>query len=98
MFLAEVKNSNIRVPPKKTDPKSNCDEKSNIEQYFKKMAEIVGKLPPRTQEDIKMEICKIVNEAEILHGQKALEYNELPGAVPQVLLVPYYVFDKSNTN
>lgn len=77
------------------------DTKSSIELFFASMAQTVKKLPPKAQADIKMNICKIVTEAEVRYaGQGAARIGQqfvMPcGAIPKLVLIPCSKLDNQN--
>ncbi|XP_011500711.1 PREDICTED: uncharacterized protein LOC105364483 [Ceratosolen solmsi marchali] len=89
---------NIKKITKATTEKNNYDHKSSIDHFFNKMAQVVKKLPPKAQADIKMDICKIVSEAEIHHSRQnpsetIQKYTSMPGMIPKLVLVPCQMLD-----
>ena len=77
--------------------------KSSIEIFFDSMAQTVKRLPPKAQADIKMNICKIVTEAELQYSgrntpQSTQQFIAPPGMIPKLVLIPCNMIDKhSNT-
>jgi len=87
------------------DSDTNFDEvylapetKTSIELFFDSMAQTVKKLPPKAQADIKMNICKIVTEAEIQYSsqntlQSTRQFIAPPGMIPKLVLIPCNMID-----
>lgn len=78
---------------------NNCDQaylsdnKSSIELFFASMAQTVKKFPAKMQADIKMNICKIVTEAEMRYSaqittQTTQQFITPPGMIPKLVLIP----------
>ena len=83
---------------KKNIKKINYNYKLENDVFFKNIAEIVKKLPLKAQADIKMDICKIVREAEIQHKKEVSKNNlqahsKMPGMIPKLMLVPCHIID-----
>ncbi|XP_015173654.1 PREDICTED: uncharacterized protein LOC107064957 isoform X3 [Polistes dominula] len=75
--------------------------KSSIELFFDSMAQTVKRLPPKAQADIKMNICKIVTEAEVrFSGQNTAQSTQQfitpPGMIPKLVLIPCDMIDHQN--
>ncbi|XP_046748784.1 uncharacterized protein LOC124412710 [Diprion similis] len=75
--------------------------KSSIELFFDSMAETVKKLPAKAQADIKMEICKLVTEAEVKYSgqtstQNTQQFIAPPGMIPKLVLIPCSMIDNAN--
>ncbi|XP_015605714.1 uncharacterized protein LOC107272755 [Cephus cinctus] len=75
--------------------------KSSIELFFNSMAQTVKKLPAKVQADIKMEICKIVTEAEVRYStrnmpQSTQQFIAPPGMIPKLVLIPCSMIDGQN--
>jgi len=78
------------------------ESKSSIELFFDSMAQTVKKLPPKAQADIKMNICKIVTEAEIRYSgqnvpQSTQQFIAPPGMIPKLVLIPCDMIDNQNS-
>ena len=63
------------------------------------MAQTVKRLPPKAQADIKMNICKIVTEAELQYSgrntpQTTQQFIAPPGMIPKLVLIPCNMIDK----
>lgn len=68
--------------------------KSSIELFFDSMAQTVKRLPPKAQADIKMNICKIVTEAEVRYsGGNTQQFIAPPGMIPKLVLIPCNMID-----
>lgn len=72
--------------------------KSSIELFFDSMAQTVKRLPPKAQADIKMNICKIVTEAELRYSgrnlpQSTQQFIAPPGMIPKLVLIPCNMID-----
>ncbi|XP_031838077.1 uncharacterized protein LOC116429349 [Nomia melanderi] len=88
------------------DTQSNYDQvylapegKSSIELFFDSMAQTVKRLPPKAQADIKMNICKIVTEAELRYSgrntpQSTQQFIAPPGMIPKLVLIPCNMIDR----
>ncbi|NP_001135905.1 uncharacterized protein LOC100216457 isoform X1 [Nasonia vitripennis] len=94
-----------KIQPVKRIPKlhsqNSFDHKGSIDQFFNSIAQTVKKLPPKAQADIKMDICKIVSEAELNHlrqnhVQNLQKYTKMPGMIPKLVLVPCQLLDNEN--
>lgn len=77
------------------------ESKSSIELFFDSMAQTVKKLPPKAQADIKMNICKIVTEAEVRYSgqnmpQSTQQFITPPGMIPKLVLIPCNMIDNQN--
>lgn len=77
------------------------ESKSSIELFFDSMAQTVKKLPPKAQADIKMNICKIVTEAEVRYSaqnvpQSTRQFITPPGMIPKLVLIPCDMIDNQN--
>lgn len=77
------------------------ENKSSIELFFASMAQTVKKLPPKSQADIKMNICKIVTEAEMRHSrqvkvQTTQQFIAPPGMIPKLVLIPCNKLDNQS--
>ncbi|XP_076545064.1 uncharacterized protein LOC143305237 [Osmia lignaria lignaria] len=75
--------------------------KSSIELFFDSMAQTVKRLPPKAQADIKMDICKIVTEAELRYSgrstpQSTQQFIAPPGMIPKLVLIPCSMIDGQN--
>ncbi|XP_032670917.1 FAD-dependent oxidoreductase domain-containing protein 1-like [Odontomachus brunneus] len=69
------------------------ENKSSIELFFASMAQTVKKFPAKMQADIKMNICKIVTEAEMRYSaqittQTTQQFITPPGMIPKLVLIP----------
>jgi hypothetical protein len=89
---------NVKKITKMPSEKNSFDHKSSIDDFFNKMAQVVKKLPPKAQADVKMDICKIVSEAEIHHSRQnptetIQKYSSMPGMIPKLVLVPCQMLD-----
>ena len=65
------------------------------------MAQTVKRLPPKAQADIKMNICKIVTEAELKYSgrnvpQSTQQFIAPPGMIPKLVLIPCNMIDGQN--
>lgn len=90
------------------DAQNNYDQvylapegKSSIEIFFDSMAQTVKRLPPKAQADIKMNICKIVTEAELRYSgrntpQSTQQFITPPGMIPKLVLIPCNMIDRQN--
>ena len=90
------------------DTQNNYDQvylapegKSSIELFFDSMAQTVKRLPPKAQADIKMNICKIVTEAELKYSgrnipQSTQQFIAPPGMIPKLVLIPCNMIDGQN--
>lgn len=72
--------------------------KSSIELFFDSMAQTVKRLPAKAQADIKMNICKIVTEAEVRYSgrstpQSTQQFIAPPGMIPKLVLIPCNMID-----
>lgn len=71
--------------------------KSSLELFFESMAQSVKRLPRKVQADIKMEICKIVTEAELKYSGRNVRSTQQfiapPGMIPKLVLVPCNMID-----
>ncbi|XP_076377956.1 uncharacterized protein LOC117226944 [Megalopta genalis] len=88
------------------DTRNNYDQvylapegKSSIELFFDSMAQTVKRLPPKAQADIKMNICKIVTEAELRYSgrstpQSTQQFIAPPGMIPKLVLIPCNMIDR----
>ncbi|XP_058810897.1 uncharacterized protein LOC131675777 [Phymastichus coffea] len=79
---------------------SSFDYKGSTDEFFSYVAQTVKKLPPKAQADIKMDICKLISEAEIRHSEHKLLQNTqrhtgVPGMIPKMLLVPCKLIDSN---
>lgn len=88
-----------RIP--KFQSQNSFDHKGSIDQFFNSIAQTVKKLSPKAQADIKMDVCKIVSEAEINHlrqnsAQNSQKYTKMPGMIPKLVLVPCQMLDNEN--
>lgn len=78
------------------------ENKSSIELFFESMAQTVKKLPRKAQADIKLNICKIVTEAEVEYvSSSGTEQNtqsifKSPAALPKLVLIPCNMLDKKD--
>ncbi|KAG7187895.1 hypothetical protein KM043_013864 [Ampulex compressa] len=77
--------------------------KSGIELFFDSMAQTVKRLPPKAQADIKMDICRIVTEAEVRYfgrstPQSTQQFIAPPGMIPKLVLIPCNMIDNQNKN
>lgn len=77
--------------------------KTSLELFFDSMAQTVKKLPSKAQADIKMNICKIVTEAEIRYSNQIGSQNTQQlasprGAIPKLVLIPCNMIDNENKN
>ena len=75
------------------------ESKSSLELFFDSMAQTVKKLPTKVQADIKMNICRIVTEAEVRFSNRLLENKDedsVPqsGLIPKLVLIPCSMIDK----
>lgn len=75
--------------------------KSGIELFFDSMAQTVKRLPAKAQADIKMEICKLVTEAEVKYSGQTVAQNTQqfiapPGMIPKLVLIPCSMIDNAN--
>ncbi|XP_076170336.1 uncharacterized protein LOC143148187 [Ptiloglossa arizonensis] len=75
--------------------------KSSIELFFDSMAQTVKRLPSKAQADIKMNICKIVTEAELRYSghntpQSTQQFIAPPGMIPKLVLIPCNMIDAQN--
>lgn len=80
------------------------ENKSSIELFFESMAQTVKKLPPKAQADIKLNICKIVTEAEVEYvnsGQNAAQNTQKllksSAVLPKMVLIPCNMLDKKDS-
>lgn len=78
------------------------ESKSSIELFFASMAQTVKKLPPKAQADIKMNICKIVTEAEMRYSrqvtaQTTQQFITPPGMIPKLVLIPCNKLDNQSS-
>ncbi|KYM99823.1 hypothetical protein ALC62_09441 [Cyphomyrmex costatus] len=76
-------------------------ESKGIELFFDSMAQAVKKLPSKAQADIKLNICKLVTEAEIKYCgpttvQSAQQFLTPPGMIPKLILIPCNMLDDPN--
>lgn len=95
---ANAKNNDIDYEQLYLAPES----KSSIELFFASMAQAVKKLPPKAQADIKMNICKIVTEAEVRYSgqstaQTTQQFIAPPGMIPKLVLIPCNKIDNQNS-
>lgn len=75
--------------------------KTGIELFFDSMAQTVKRLPAKAQADIKMEICKLVTEAEVKYSKQTATQNTQqfiapPGMIPKLVLIPCSMIDNAN--
>nr|XP_050867432.1 uncharacterized protein LOC127071799 isoform X1 [Vespula vulgaris]XP_050867433.1 uncharacterized protein LOC127071799 isoform X1 [Vespula vulgaris]XP_050867434.1 uncharacterized protein LOC127071799 isoform X1 [Vespula vulgaris]XP_050867435.1 uncharacterized protein LOC127071799 isoform X1 [Vespula vulgaris] len=74
------------------------ESKSSIELFFDSMAQTVKRLPPKAQADIKMNICKIVTEAEVRFSgqntQRTQRFVAPRGMIPKLVLIPCNMIDQ----
>lgn len=114
LFDATILTTNASIlPMKKVNSTKNSDTdldniyspsetKTSLELFFDSMAQTVKKLPPKAQADIKMNICKIVTEAEIQYsGQKPSQSRQFivpSGTIPKLVLIPCNMIDNENKN
>ena len=102
-------NSPVKNASKADDMQSNNfdqvylapEGKSSIEIFFDSMAQTVKRLPPKAQADIKMNICKIVTEAELQYSgrntpQSTQQFIAPPGMIPKLVLIPCNMIDKQS--
>ncbi|XP_017788513.1 PREDICTED: FAD-dependent oxidoreductase domain-containing protein 1-like [Habropoda laboriosa] len=101
-------NNPIKNSSKVEDTQNNYDQvylapegKSSIELFFDSMAQTVKRLPPKAQADIKMNICKIVTEAELRYSgrnipQSTQQFIAPPGMIPKLVLIPCNMIDGQN--
>lgn len=73
--------------------------KSGLELFFDSMAQTVKKLPSKVQADIKLDICRIVTEAEVRFSKRLLEDTDEEtapdsGLIPKLVLIPCSMIDK----
>lgn len=78
--------------------KNSFDYDNSIDTFFHNIAQNVKKLPPKIQADVKMDVCKIVSEAEFNYGksnslQKIQKYSNMPGMIQKLVLVPCRMID-----
>lgn len=76
--------------------------KTGIELFFDSMAETVKRLPHKAQADIKMDICKIITEAEVKYSgrnrpQSTQQFITPPGMIPKLVLIPCNMIDNQNS-
>lgn len=87
-----------QLPIKKSH---SFDYKGSTDEFFNYVAKTVKKLPPKAQADIKMDICKLVSEAEIRHSdhdhplKNAQRHTGAPGMIPKMVLVPCKLIDNN---
>ncbi|XP_014217001.1 uncharacterized protein LOC106645623 [Copidosoma floridanum] len=97
-------NLNLSSAPKKpslqsiSSTKKSFDYDNSIDNFFQNIAQNVKKLPPKIQADIKMDVCKIVSEAEICYMkhntlQRVQKYSNMPGMIKKLVLVPAHLID-----
>ncbi|XP_076298976.1 uncharacterized protein LOC143218007 [Lasioglossum baleicum] len=103
---APVAGSPNKTVPTGDDVRNNYDQvylapegKSSIELFFDSMAQTVKRLPPKAQADIKMNICKIVTEAELRYSgrstpQSTQQFIAPPGMIPKLVLIPCNMIDR----
>ncbi|XP_014475182.1 PREDICTED: uncharacterized protein LOC106744718 isoform X2 [Dinoponera quadriceps] len=78
------------------------ESKSSLELFFASMAQTVKKLPPKARADIKMNICRIVTEAEmryskqVVKAQTTQQFITPPGMIPKLVLIPCNKLDNQN--
>ncbi|XP_078043132.1 uncharacterized protein LOC144473276 isoform X1 [Augochlora pura] len=101
-----VADSPNKTVHKVDDTRNNYDQvylapegKSSIELFFDSMAQTVKRLPPKAQADIKMNICKIVTEAELRYSgrstpQSTQQFIAPPGMIPKLVLIPCNMIDR----
>lgn len=73
--------------------------KSSLELFFDSMAQTVKKLPSKAQADIKLDICRIVTEAETRFSKNIQGKNKEIGknsGIPKLVLIPCSMIDKHN--
>ncbi|XP_048511772.1 uncharacterized protein LOC105692890 isoform X2 [Athalia rosae] len=75
--------------------------KSGIELFFDSMAQTVKRLPPKAQADVKMQICKLVTEAEVKYSgqtstQNTQQFIAPPGMIPKLVLIPCSMIDNAS--
>ncbi|XP_076233985.1 uncharacterized protein LOC143178931 [Calliopsis andreniformis] len=109
IFVAtSATNSPTKSTSKADDTQNNYDQmylapegKSSIEIFFDSMAQTVKRLPPKAQADIKMNICKIVTEAELRYSRRNTPHSTQqfiapPGMIPKLVLIPCNMIDSQN--
>ncbi|CAL7950256.1 unnamed protein product [Xylocopa violacea] len=107
-FTAPTANNSAKNSCKVEDTQNNYDQvylapegKSSIELFFDSMAQTVKRLPPKAQADIKMNICKIVTEAELRYSGRSIpqstqQFIAPPGMIPKLVLIPCNMIDGQN--
>ncbi|XP_012273602.1 uncharacterized protein LOC105696040 [Orussus abietinus] len=80
---------------------ASTESKSSIELFFESMAQTVKRLPPKAQADVKMNICKIVTEAEVKYSvqnmtQGTQQFIAPPGMIPKLVLIPCNMIDNQS--
>lgn len=108
IFVNAPTNSPAKNVTKVEETQNNYDQvylapegKSSIELFFDSMAQTVKRLPPKAQADIKMDICKIVTEAELRYSgritpQSTQQFIAPPGMIPKLVLIPCSMIDGQN--
>ena len=92
----EAANEELKEEHEEDDEKQM---KSGLELFFESMAQTVKKLPSKVQSDIKLDICRIVTEAEVRFSNQLFEDNDeetipAPGLIPKLVLIPCSMIDK----
>lgn len=73
--------------------------KTSIELFFNSMAQTVKLLPPKAQAEIKMSVCRIVTEAEVIYSKNKItkhntqQFIAPPGMIPKLVLIPCNMID-----
>ncbi|XP_020278405.1 uncharacterized protein LOC109852041 [Pseudomyrmex gracilis] len=100
----EFKNNNKDIEMNLEQVYVTPENKSSIELFFESMAQTVKKLPPKAQADIKLNICKIVTEAEVEYvnsGQNAAKNTQhlvkSSSVLPKMVLIPCNMLDKKDS-
>ncbi|XP_033216433.1 uncharacterized protein LOC117172522 [Belonocnema kinseyi] len=102
--LTQYPINNKESEPEEEVEEENEDEekqiKSGLELFFDSMAQTVKKLPSKVQADIKLDICRIVTEAEVRFSKRLLEETDEEtggpdsGLIPKLVLIPCSMIDK----
>ncbi|KAJ8675184.1 hypothetical protein QAD02_010970 [Eretmocerus hayati] len=77
------------------------DYKGSTDEFFMSIAKTVQKLPPKAQADVKMDVCRIIHEAQQKHkllkdSKNVQKYSRVPGVIPNLVLVPCRLIDRQN--
>lgn len=112
LITSELTPNTSSTPVKKVNNEKDSDSsyeqiyvapesKSSIELFFDSMAQTMKKLPPKAQADIKMNICKIVTEAEVQYSDQntsrsTQQFIAPPGMIPKLVLIPCNMIDNQD--